>query len=41
VTPLPVLFAIAVFVVPIAVLLIAIRIDPFELILQTLAVPGD
>jgi anti-sigma factor RsiW len=32
----PVLFAIAVFVVPIALLLIALRIDPFELILQTM-----
>ena len=32
----PVLFGIAAFVVPIAVLLIAIRTNPFELILQTL-----
>ena len=31
----PVLFGIAAFVVPIAVLLIAIRTNPFELILQT------
>ena len=33
----PVLFGIAVFVVPIAALLIAIRTNPFELILQTLS----
>lgn len=32
----PVLFGIAVFVIPVAVLLIAIRTNPFELILQTL-----
>jgi anti-sigma factor RsiW len=32
----PVLFGIAVFVIPISVLLIAIRTNPFELILQTL-----
>jgi anti-sigma factor RsiW len=32
----PVLFGIAAFVVPIAILLIAIRTNPFELILQTL-----
>ena len=33
----PVLFGIAAFVVPIGILLIAIRTNPFELILQTLA----
>ncbi len=33
----PILFAIAAFVVPIALLLIALRTDPFELILQTLS----
>jgi hypothetical protein len=33
----PVLFGIAAVVIPIAVLLIAIRANPFELILQTLA----
>jgi len=33
----PVLFAVAVFVVPIAILLLALRTNPFELILQTLA----
>jgi hypothetical protein len=32
----PVLFAIAAFVVPIALLLIALRTNPFELILQTM-----
>ncbi len=35
-TRAPVLFAIAAFVAPIAVLLIALRTDPFELILQTM-----
>ena len=33
---MPVLFAIAAFVVPIALLLIALRTNPFELILQTM-----
>jgi hypothetical protein len=33
----PVLFGIAIFLLPIAVLLIAIRTNPFELILQTLS----
>jgi len=36
-TQTPVLVAIGVFVVPIALLLIAIRTNPFELILQTLS----
>jgi anti-sigma factor RsiW len=36
VTQTPVLFAIAAFVVPIALLLMALRTNPFELILQTL-----
>ena len=40
-TQTPVLFAIAAFVVPIALLLIAIRTNPFELILQTMADTSD
>ena len=41
VTQTPVLFAIAAFVVPIALLLIAIRTNPFELILQTMMGTAD
>jgi anti-sigma factor RsiW len=37
----PVLFAIAAFVVPIALLLIALRTNPFELILQTMTGAAD
>ena len=37
----PVLFAIAAFVVPIALLLIALRTNPFELILQTMTDTAD
>ena len=37
----PVLFGIAAFVVPIAILLIAIRTNPFELILQTLTAAAE
>ena len=40
-TQTPVLFAIGVFVVPIALLLIAIRTNPFELILQTMMGTAD